>query len=105
MVSVGGRSLHTPGSGAAPAGETNGNGERRRTTESEATETTTLLGGEDENGGAAPRKDSWVGFEDFEGLPWWKRPSVGYRCTSAVCAWLRVEGLCSQIGLTCCAIL
>ena len=24
----------------------------------------------------APRKGSWNGFEDFEGLPWWKTPSV-----------------------------
>lgn len=22
-------------------------------------------------------KDTWVGAEDFEGLPWWRKPSVG----------------------------
>lgn len=28
------------------------------------------------NGDSQPRKDSWVGSEDFEGLSWWNRPSV-----------------------------
>ena len=49
-----------------------------------ATETTRLLGGErDETewrasgaGAGGLRKDSWVGAEDFAGLPWWKTPSV-----------------------------
>ena len=22
-------------------------------------------------------KDTWAGAEDFEGLPWWRKPSVG----------------------------
>lgn len=36
-------------------------------------ETTCLLG----NGKrAGARNDGWAGYEDFEGLPWWKRPSV-----------------------------
>ncbi|KAK0620364.1 major facilitator superfamily domain-containing protein [Immersiella caudata] len=65
-----------PGNGVEPiVGGMDENGEWRSALESEVTETTTLLGGESENGGP-PRKDSWVGFEDFEGLPWWKTPSV-----------------------------
>ncbi|KAK4454321.1 MFS general substrate transporter [Podospora aff. communis PSN243] len=68
-----GRAPSASGNGVAPVGANgNGNREWRSTSEPEATETTTLLSAE----GAAPRKDSWVGFEDFEGLPWWKRPSV-----------------------------
>lgn len=39
----------------------------------EVDEGTALLGGDD---GLQPRKDSWVGSEDFAGLPWWNRPSV-----------------------------
>lgn len=42
--------------------------------EREPTETTGLLG--DDATANAPRKVSWVGYEDFAGLPWWKRPSV-----------------------------
>ncbi|POR37204.1 Nitrilase and fragile histidine triad fusion protein NitFhit [Tolypocladium paradoxum] len=49
---------------------------------SDATETTRLLGAgahEDGHGhgaGANGREDSWNGFDDFEGLPWWRTPSV-----------------------------
>lgn len=46
-------------------------------------ETTGLLDAGDRelsqsSGDEAPpaRKDSWVGYEEFEGLPWFKRPSV-----------------------------
>ncbi|KAK3353034.1 major facilitator superfamily domain-containing protein [Lasiosphaeria hispida] len=47
----------------------------------DASEITTLLGAdsEDANGGAHdghPRKDSWAGYADFEGVPWWNKPSV-----------------------------
>ena len=46
-----------------------------------ATETTGLLGAgaADADGDVTddvPRKDSWVGAEDFESLPSWRRPSV-----------------------------
>lgn len=32
------------------------------------------------SGDEAPpaRKDSWVGYEEFTGLPWYKRPSVRF---------------------------
>jgi len=44
------------------------------------TETTALLDGVSgtrvNDGVPALTKDSWAGFEDFEGLPWWRRPSV-----------------------------
>ncbi|KND93116.1 Nitrilase and fragile histidine triad fusion protein NitFhit [Tolypocladium ophioglossoides CBS 100239] len=49
-------------------------------------ETTRLLGagaqedgdgvGEGNGAGANGRKDGWNGFDDFEGLPWWRTPSV-----------------------------
>lgn len=50
----------------------------------DATETTGLLGAGAESGHGAPevegdslpRKDSWEGSADFDGLPWWRRPSV-----------------------------
>jgi hypothetical protein len=68
-----------PGNGVGPVGgDSNGNGELRTAPETEVSETTTLLGASGDDGGSAPRKDSWVGFEDFEGLPWWKTPSVCY---------------------------
>lgn len=31
---------------------------------------------------AAPRKDSWVGYDEFDGLPWHKRPNVRHSPTS-----------------------
>ncbi|OLN88131.1 putative membrane protein [Colletotrichum chlorophyti] len=41
----------------------------------EATETTSLLSaGAQESGSFC--KDTWPGYADFEGLPWWKTPSV-----------------------------
>jgi hypothetical protein len=50
----------------------------------ETSEATGLLRAGTSNGGGraqeAPRKDSWVGFEDFEGQPWWNRPSVSRGC-------------------------
>ncbi|KAK0641619.1 major facilitator superfamily domain-containing protein [Cercophora newfieldiana] len=80
MVTASGspRSATPPGNGVdtVGSGDSNGNGERRSTLETEPTESTTLLGGSSEDGSAAPRKDSWVGYEDFEGLSWWKTPSV-----------------------------
>lgn len=50
----------------------------------DATETTGLLGAGAESGHGAPevegdslpRKDSWEGSADFDGLPWWRRPSI-----------------------------
>src|SRR5690606_26739941 len=45
--------------------------------EGDVTETTALL----ETATAEPHpevgKDVWVGAEDFDGFPWWRRPSVG----------------------------
>lgn len=52
--------------------------------EADMSESTTLLGSgadNDSNTGdaaGAARKGSWSGSEDFEGLPWWKRPSVSF---------------------------
>jgi hypothetical protein len=44
----------------------------------EPTETTGLLGdGAYPHGSNGSRKDGWIGFEDFDGLPWWRTPSVG----------------------------
>ncbi|KAI8623877.1 MFS general substrate transporter [Xylariaceae sp. FL1651] len=49
---------------------------------SEPTETTPLFGAgagqqdEAENDNNGPRKQSWEGDDEFEGLPWWKRPTV-----------------------------
>ncbi|KAK3390442.1 major facilitator superfamily domain-containing protein [Podospora didyma] len=46
--------------------------------ETRANEATSLLGAGASGDGKhdGPRKDSWVGLEDFEGFPWWKKPSV-----------------------------
>jgi hypothetical protein len=44
-----------------------------------ATERTGLLGNGENTAserGRDARKDSWVGAQEFEGLPWYKRPSV-----------------------------
>ncbi|KAI0382117.1 MFS general substrate transporter [Hypomontagnella monticulosa] len=46
-----------------------------------ATETSPLVGtgvGSDgsEDDGARKRQESWIGYEDFVGLPWWRIPSV-----------------------------
>lgn len=45
-----------------------------------STESTGLLGAgtRSRDGDHDGREERWEGFEDFEGLPWWKRPSV--RC-------------------------
>ncbi|KAI1376231.1 MFS general substrate transporter [Hypoxylon crocopeplum] len=47
----------------------------------EATETSPLVsaGAEDNgtgNGSNGKSQETWIGFEDFAGLPWWRRPSV-----------------------------
>lgn len=47
--------------------------------EADFSESTALLLPGDSNGedGAeSPRKASWSGLDEFEGLPWWKTPSV-----------------------------
>ena len=50
--------------------------------EMEASETTTLLGNPETQPAEDQRSDSdestprWDGFDDFEGLPWWRKPSV-----------------------------
>ncbi|UNI21809.1 hypothetical protein JDV02_007765 [Purpureocillium takamizusanense] len=48
--------------------------------EDDATESTTSLstGAQDVGDGAndGGRKSNWSGFDDFEGLPWWRTPSV-----------------------------
>ncbi|KAL2023037.1 hypothetical protein VTK56DRAFT_3947 [Thermocarpiscus australiensis] len=46
----------------------------------DTTEATGLLGaGARSRGGhERPGNDTWDGYEDFEGLPWWKRPSVWF---------------------------
>ncbi|KAK4103667.1 MFS general substrate transporter [Parathielavia hyrcaniae] len=41
----------------------------------EATETTALL---ESNGHVHDQHGGWAGDDDFAGLPWWKRPSVGF---------------------------
>lgn len=33
-----------------------------------------VLASDDEDD--SPRKNSWTGHKDFEGLPWWQKPSV-----------------------------
>lgn len=43
----------------------------------EATETTSLLSA-GASSGEDSCEDTWPGYADFEGLPWWKTPSVGY---------------------------
>ncbi len=57
----------------------------RLTEQDDATEDTGLLsaGAQQHNGAedsplgeSIHRKDSWVGMQDFEGLPWHQRPSV-----------------------------
>ncbi|KAK0718338.1 major facilitator superfamily domain-containing protein [Lasiosphaeria miniovina] len=46
-------------------------------TADDSDEITALLGpGGPRRDQGSPRKDSWVGLEDFEGFPWWKKPSV-----------------------------
>ena len=49
--------------------------------DTEFNEASSLLGADTrsdyDEASRAPRKGSWNGFEDFEGLPWWKMPSVG----------------------------
>ena len=60
------------------AGEDDGAGQWRDAREPDTSETTALLGPDaaGDHHGSGPRKHSWVGYADFEGLPWWKRPSV-----------------------------
>jgi hypothetical protein len=63
--------------GAGRAGETHSDeveGICDNVAAADAAETTALLDGGPPDGQV--RKDSWVGFEDFEGLPWWRKPSV-----------------------------
>lgn len=45
-------------------------------------ESTSLLGADVGSGDEAPPpgKDSWEGFREFDGLPWYKRPSVRPLC-------------------------
>lgn len=70
------------GSGGAPADlDAAGDGGRRGDARGDVSETSALLGPDalPANGlghDSDPRKDSWVGFDDFEGLPWWEKPSV-----------------------------
>lgn len=42
----------------------------------EATESTRLLRQIAANDTADSKQDEWDGYKDFEGLPWWRRPSV-----------------------------
>lgn len=42
-------------------------------TDGETTETTPFL---EARGRSGTRQDSWAGLDDFEGLPWWQKPSV-----------------------------
>ncbi|KAI3329419.1 MFS general substrate transporter [Xylariaceae sp. AK1471] len=58
------------------------------TRQNRSTETTALLGSgaeqqedEAENNVNGTRKHSWAGYDDFEGLPWWKTPSVYWLIT------------------------
>ncbi|KAK4251507.1 major facilitator superfamily domain-containing protein [Corynascus novoguineensis] len=47
----------------------------------EANETTGLLNGNGAHGDCthvAPGASGWTGDDDFAGLPWWRRPSVGF---------------------------
>lgn len=53
------------------------------------TETTQLLGaGAEENGDGAvvetTNNGGWDGLADFEGLPWWRRPSVSAPVAPAI---------------------
>lgn len=59
------------------------------TSQSESTEVTSLLsagaeqqadGSENSNDGTINR--GWEGFADFEGMPWWKTPTVRLRSTN-----------------------
>lgn len=88
VTSAGARARAAPVVDAAGNGHGNGNGttetrwgsSTNAEAEANATETTALLDGAPGSGlrddVSAPRKDSWAGSEDFEGLPWWRRPSV-----------------------------
>lgn len=47
----------------------------------ETTETSPLVGASTRhnatgNDGSRKRQESWIGYEDFVGLPWYRRPSV-----------------------------
>ncbi|KAK4671064.1 hypothetical protein QC764_603680 [Podospora pseudoanserina] len=47
----------------------------------DATESTRLLRDRDETSNSERRQDegeAWVGYADFEGLPWWRRPTVWF---------------------------
>lgn len=48
-------------------------------------ESTSLLGADAELVDEAPSavKDSWDGYQEFDGLPWYKRPSVCSLCGEA----------------------
>ena len=78
-----------PGNGVDQAGGSNRTGDWGSTLAPEASESTTLLGSSSDDSSAL-RKDSWVGFEDFEGLPWWKTPSVCRTAAGCAVAPLRV---------------
>jgi hypothetical protein len=66
--------------------------------EAAATERTGLLSNGDSQGQDA-RKDSWIGFEEFAGLPWYKTPSVSSRGNPD----FDFPNRCALQGLTACA--
>lgn len=42
----------------------------------EASESTRLLRENQGDAATDSKQDEWDGYKDFEGLPWWRRPSV-----------------------------
>lgn len=42
----------------------------------EVSESTRLLRAIASNGTTGAKQDDWEGYKDFEGLDWWRRPSV-----------------------------
>ncbi|GAB1318919.1 Tetracycline-efflux transporter [Madurella fahalii] len=76
---------NSPSGGAARAGGSRTGrsladlpGDEAEMNADDATETTGLLGAGTRSNENPDGGDRWEGSEDFEGLPWWKRPSVGF---------------------------
>ena len=73
---------HDAGSSARSRGTRWGSGSPNP--DGDVTEATRLLNRVHDELHSKAGKDTWVGAEEFEGAPWWRRPSVGQVSTSPV---------------------
>lgn len=70
-------------------------------TNGDVTETTGLLNSVTDELHPEAGRDVWVGAEDFEGFPWWRRPSVCFRLSGFPTAAVRRRKLFGVDGRCC----